>query len=98
MADSEPPAKRVKQEKEEGGRAGGGTGGGGKKDAKEAEAIVLRECKKHRQWIPPPVSARLRGTREPSTRQHFARVPQALCEPGRGLLVYHVAARGRARC
>jgi hypothetical protein len=45
MADSaEPPAKRVKTEVE-----------GGKMTAKEVEAVVLAECKKHPQWLAPPV-------------------------------------------
>ena len=99
MADSEPPVKRVKHEREEGGRAGGSAGGASKKDAKEAEAIVLRECKKHSQWIPPPVCARPRGSREASTPAStpFARAPKACVPSGVGLLVCYGAARGRAR-
>jgi hypothetical protein len=42
---AEPPAKRVKVE---------GEGGGAKMDAKQVEAVVLAECKKHQQWLSPP--------------------------------------------
>ena len=43
----EPPAKRVKTE---------GESNGVVMDAKQVEAIVLSECKKHQQWLAPPVS------------------------------------------
>ncbi len=42
---AEPAAKRVKIE---------GDGGGAKMDAKQVEAVVLAECKKHQQWLAPP--------------------------------------------
>ena len=54
MADSaEPPAKRVKTEVE-----------GGKMTAKEVEAVVLAECKKHPQWLAPPVRRESKRERE----------------------------------
>lgn len=42
---AEPAAKRVKVE---------GDGGGAKMEAKQVEAVVLAECKKHQQWLAPP--------------------------------------------
>ena len=41
----ESPAKRVKTE---------GESNGVVMDAKQVEAIVLSECKKHQQWLAPP--------------------------------------------
>ena len=51
---AEPPAKRVKTE----GEGGGGSSGGASTVAtssKQVEAVVLAECKKHQQWLAPPV-------------------------------------------
>jgi hypothetical protein len=44
---SEPPAKRVKTE---------GEAGGLSNSSKHVEAVVLSECKKHQQWLAPPVT------------------------------------------
>ena len=50
----EPPPKRVKTEVE-GGPGGGAGSSSAKMSSKEMEQILLRECKKQKQWIAPPV-------------------------------------------